>query len=65
MKYCKDCKHSKKDWFTEGKYRKCSRPGLEMDPVTGVPIKPYCSIERMSFVTLDICGPNAKYYEIL
>lgn len=73
LKFCKDCKHCRPDWFasiiTLGyiqpyDYAKCNRPGRE-NLVSGAKETTYCSVERMTYIAIDNCGENAKYWEAM
>ena len=77
LKLCKDCRWAKRFWsdiiidpFHLGwTYARCCRPGSrraeEMLPVDGRRGSgTFCSIERKYYYyTLDMCGPEGKYWE--
>lgn len=71
-KLCKDCKYCRPDWmtkiFTFGidngyEYAKCTRP-IFGDLVSGTTrMNNFCSCERVSYITIETCGKEAKYFE--
>ena len=72
-KFCKDCKFCKRgltDYlFLFGTYRfaRCDHPRLtrggEYYVDGSLRGEKYCSNEREYYQTLDVCGPDAKYFE--
>jgi len=65
IKFCKDCKHGKRDWLFGWQFAKCrAYPISDVDFVSGkkttVYEKTYCEVQR-KFERL--CGRSAKLFE--
>lgn len=73
-KLCKDCKHYNRDWVfrffeifdksSADRGHQCRRPEDNLNLVTGNSFKiKYCESERISYLTIDTCGIDGKYFE--
>lgn len=61
MKFCKDCKYCKREWFMPINYARCRKsPGI--DVVSGKKYYWYCDTERFNETT---CGKKGKNFEPL
>lgn len=74
QKLCKDCKFCKKDplaalvsIITFGlvdayEFANCARP-QKSNLVSGRNPEKFCSCERVSYISIDTCGEEAKYFQ--
>ena len=69
-KLCKDCKHYKTNFLSRilsffsdnGEFDMCGRK-KNNNLVTGGNNPSFCEMERRDYFTLDVCGPEGKYFE--
>ena len=66
---CKKCKHSyvpliDRLLFMGGSFRRCRHPKVytQLWPFTKEKLG-FCSVERDSYITLNVCGPEGLYFE--
>jgi len=62
MNYCKDCKHCVPARIVFIRFSEFDKCRHTLDPVSGK-VKHFCEIERKNWGLLDVCGPDAKYFE--
>lgn len=62
LKFCKDCKHSKRDFFFGWQFAKCGAPSIsKFDLITGKPLySSYCEVQRK--FKGDCCGPEGTKF---
>lgn len=64
-KICRNCKHSRRDWFFGWAHAKCKAPQwADTSVVTGKVVYPtiYCENQRI-FTEDRYCGPSGQWYE--
>ena len=56
-RFCKDCKHYRRKWFSDGR---CASPKIPRDKVTGALPTRYAEVVRE---LTNWCGPQADWFE--
>lgn len=66
IKYCEDCKWSKKKLFDSWSFAKCTNPELQIsfgDEFVSRKLKPYVRCASGSRLQLGGCGPEGEHWE--
>lgn len=66
LKFCKDCKHGKRDWLFGWQFAKCKAHVISnIDLVSGttkpIYLETYCDVQRK--YEGDYCGVEARLFE--